>query len=88
MINHVRDQISVITQNANKRKNEEQKLEMEKQAIEEKKVRIAELEEKLKIKKDKLKVKKEDLIKHKKFNDFLMSLVDDKKGDDQEFEDI
>jgi hypothetical protein len=30
MINNVRDKISVISQNANKRKTEEQKLELEK----------------------------------------------------------
>jgi hypothetical protein len=34
MINYVREQISAITQNANKRKNEEAKLEQEKAAIE------------------------------------------------------
>jgi len=54
---------------------------MEKNAIEEKKLRISELEGKLEVKKDKLRLKKNELLKHKKFNDFLESVVGDKKGD-------
>lgn len=54
MINYVRDQISVITQNANKRKVEEAKLEQERAAIEQKKSQIVELERKLEAKRVKL----------------------------------
>ena len=35
-----------------------------------------------------MKEKKEELLKHKKFNEFLESVVNDKNGDNKEFEDI
>ena len=90
MIDKVKDQISVITQNANKRKIEEAKLEQEKQTIEQKKVQIGDLEKKLDAKKDKLQEKREELEKHRKFNEFLESVVNDKNGtgDNKEFDDI
>lgn len=85
----MREKISIITQNANKRKNEEQKLEIEKNLIIEKEKQIEELNKKLSVKKQKLKEKKEELQKHKKFNEFLESVVNDKNGDDnKEFNDI
>ena len=43
MIDYVRNKINIITQNANKRKTEEQKLEQEKAAIKEKQEKIMEL---------------------------------------------
>ncbi|CDW75696.1 gtp-binding protein [Stylonychia lemnae] len=87
MINYVRDQISVITQNANKRKNEEAKLEQEKAAIEQKKAQIVELEKKLEVKKTKLGEKREELERHRKFNKFLEDVVNE-SGDNKEFQDI
>lgn len=89
MINHVREQISVITTNVNKRRSEETKLETEKGAIEEKKQRIQVLDKKLELKKMKLREKKDELAKHKKFNEFLEAVVQDKSnGENKEFEDI
>ena len=92
MIDKVKDQISVITQNANKRKIEEAKLEQEKLAIEQKKSQIGDLEKKLEVKRKKLSEKKDELEKHKKFNEFLESVVNDKGGTagdgNKEFEDI
>lgn len=87
MINYVRDQISAITQNANKRKNEEAKLEQEKTAIEQKKSQIIELERKLEAKRSKLVEKKQELERHKEFNTFLESVIND-SGDNKEFTDI
>lgn len=88
MIKQVKDSISVITTNANKRKIEEAKLEQEKQAIEQKKQQIQELEKKLEAKRKKLSEKKDELDKHKKFNEFLEAVVYDKNDDNREFEDI
>jgi len=43
----------------------------------------------LELKKQKLREKKDELSKHKKFNEFLESVVQDKSnGDNKEFEDI
>lgn len=77
----------MITQTANKRKNEEAKLEQEKAAIEQRKAQIVELEKKLESKKQKLQLKKEELEKHYKFNKFLEDVVND-SGENKEFEDI
>lgn len=88
MINYVRDQISVITQNANKRKNEEIKLAKEKDQIEEKKAEIERLRNKLESKKMKLMEKRDELEKHKVFNKFLEKVVNDKEGENKEFQDI
>ena len=88
MIKQVKDSISVITTNANKRKIEEAKLEQEKQAIDQKKQQIMELEKKLEAKRKKLGEKRDELEKHKKFNEFLESVVYDKNDDNREFEDI
>lgn len=84
MINYVREQISVITQNANKRKNEEQKLEDEKRNIQIKKDKIEELEGFLEKKKQLLHERRQELEKHKKFNKFLEDVVND-SGDNKEF---
>jgi chromosome segregation ATPase len=77
----------VITQNANKRKVEEAKLEQERAAIEQKKAQIVELERKLEAKRSKLQEKRTELERHKKFNKFLEDVVND-SGDNKEFQDI
>ena len=87
MINYVRDQISVITQNATKRKNEEAKLEQEKIAIDQKKSQILDLEKKLEQKRRKLQEKRDELERHKKFNKFHEDVVSD-SGENKEFGDI
>lgn len=87
MINYVREQISVITQNANKRKNEEQKLEDEKKNILSKKATIEDLERVLEKKKQLLQERRHELDKHKKFNKFLEEVVND-SGENKEFDDI
>ena len=86
MIQYVREQISVITQNANKRKVEENKLTQEKEAIEGKKKQIVDLEQKLENKRQKLKVKQDELKQHEQFNQFLEQVVSE--GQDQEFQSI
>ena len=47
-----------------------------------------ELEKKLEAKKRKLGEKRAEVEEHKKFNDFLEQVVNDKNGDNKEFEDI
>ena len=47
-----------------------------------------ELEKKLEAKRKKLGEKRDELEKHKKFNEFLESVVYDKNDDNREFEDI
>lgn len=47
-----------------------------------------ELEKKLEAKRKKLSEKRDELEKHKKFNEFLESVVYDKNDDNREFEDI
>ncbi len=88
MIETVKNEIQTITINANKRKNEEQKLENEKNAIEEKKSKINELTDKLNEQRKKLEHRKEDLKRHQQYNDFLEKVVGDKNGENKEFQDI
>ena len=49
---------------------------------------IKELEEKREKKKKKLEIRRMELEKHKKFNEFLESIVNDKNSDTKEFEQI
>ena len=88
MINQVRNRINDITMNATKRKNEEKKLNQEKDQIDEKKVEIERLKTKLDNKKRKLNEKKHELKMHEKFNLFLEQVVNEKDGQNKEFENI
>ena len=88
MINDVTEKTAILSQNTVKRKNEEEKVNYEKAQIEKKEREIKELQATLQEKERILKEKQEDLDRHKKFSEFLESVVNDKSGDKEGFNDI
>ena len=81
--------MSVITQNASKRKNEELKCTAEEKSIADKVLQISKLTDDLEIIKKQLNEKVLERDNHSKFNEFLESVVNDKSnGDNKEFVDI
>lgn len=86
------DDVSVQTQQLQlyslKRKQEEEKLNAEKKSIQQKKDQIEELQKTLAATEVQLKEKQEDLDRHKIFSTFLQSVVNDKSGDNEGFNEI
>ena len=88
MISDVTEKTVILQQNSLKRKNEEEKLTKERAEIEKKKREIHDLEKVLHQKQLQLQEKESDLKRHRIFSTFLESVVQDKSGDKEGFNDI
>ena len=88
MIQEVSEKTKVLQQTSLKRKNEEEKLNKERAAIESRKKEIEQLNKILEQKRTRLRETELDVKRHKIFETFLQSVVEDRRGDRESFMDI
>jgi len=88
MVQKVKEEMSQIAVDANKRKMEETKLEEVKKEIEDKKELMKKYQSKLDKKKKERDEKSIERNRHKKFHTFLTSVISEKDGENKDYQDI